>query len=277
MSIVHPLDLRGPAIFRCAQAGCAECVDRLVRQHEGLVHTVLRRQACGDAVYADLLQEGRLGLWQAAVHFDQARVAFSTYAGVAIERRVWRAVARKSGPAGRMGRGGVGSRAGGPLSKRPGSQAQVQVALPDALRHLPSGCAESWGPRMAYTDKRRVAWQRWVASMRSVVNASGMCGMKPWSCWRLPAVSGRLRQICGQDDRVAYQQADRAEPHLAEKPPPRGWLHDPRRGVTSHADALCWGRLPRQPLPCSGRIDARRTGRDTRPPRRRTAAIDQTL
>ena len=47
MSIVHPLDLAGPAIFRCAQAGCAGCVMRLLRQHEGLVHTVLRRQVCG--------------------------------------------------------------------------------------------------------------------------------------------------------------------------------------------------------------------------------------
>ncbi len=104
MSIVHPLDVRGPAIFCCAQAGCAECVTRLLRQHEGLGHAVLRRQVCGDAAYADLLQEGRVGLWPAVLDFDPGRgVPFSTYAWVAIERRVWRAVgrvwpARKSAP-----------------------------------------------------------------------------------------------------------------------------------------------------------------------------------
>jgi DNA-directed RNA polymerase specialized sigma subunit len=79
MSIVHPLDLRGSAIFGSAQAGCAECGDRLVRQHEGLGHAVLRRQACGDAAYADLLQGGCRGLGQAILHFDPGRgVAFST-------------------------------------------------------------------------------------------------------------------------------------------------------------------------------------------------------
>ena len=136
MSIVHPLDLRRPAIFRCAQAGCAECGDRLVRQHEGLVHAVLRRQACGDAVYADLLQEGRLGLWQAVLHFDPGRgVAFSTYAWVAIERQVWRAVARsRDQPVGWEGAASVEPEA---AAEAAWQQARVQVALPDALCHLP--------------------------------------------------------------------------------------------------------------------------------------------
>ena len=38
---------------------------------------------------------------------------------------------------------------------------------------------------------------------------------------RLPAVSGRLRQVCGQDDRGAYQQADRLN---------RTWQKKRRRG-----------------------------------------------
>ena len=76
MSIVHPLDLTGPHIFRCAQAGCAECIDRL-----------LRRQACGDAAYADLLQEGRIGLWQAVLHFDPAR-AWPFWSGVPMRKAI---------------------------------------------------------------------------------------------------------------------------------------------------------------------------------------------
>ncbi len=208
MSIVHPVDLRGPAVFGCAQAGCVECGDRLVREHEGLVHAVLRRQACGDAAYADLLQEGRLGLWQAILHFDPGRgVAFSTYAWVAIERQVWRAVARsRDRPVEWEGAVLVEPEVAAEVAWQ---QARVHVALPDALHHLP------------------------VRLRRVLVAAYGLHGQAPRSLaalgreygvsrervrqWRndalvllrLPAVSGRLRQVCGQDERAAYQQANR--------------------------------------------------------------------
>ena len=89
MSTVHPINPREPDAYVCAQGGCQVCLDGLIRQHEGLVHVVLRRQARGGVAYEDLLQEGRIGLWQAVLHFDPHRgVAFSTYAGVAIERRI---------------------------------------------------------------------------------------------------------------------------------------------------------------------------------------------
>jgi PAS domain S-box-containing protein len=67
MSIVHSPDLIGPAVFGCAQAGCRLCQERLVRQHERLVHFVLRRQVTDDVEYADLLQVGRMGLWRAVL------------------------------------------------------------------------------------------------------------------------------------------------------------------------------------------------------------------
>jgi len=45
--------------------------------------------------YADLEQEGRLGLWRAIMRYEPARGwTFSTYAWVAIERQIWQAVAR---------------------------------------------------------------------------------------------------------------------------------------------------------------------------------------
>ena len=74
MYIVHPFDLDGPAAFACAQSRCPECQDALVRQHEGLVHVVLRRQSRGDVPYEDLLQAGRIGLWQAVLHFIRIAV-----------------------------------------------------------------------------------------------------------------------------------------------------------------------------------------------------------
>jgi RNA polymerase sigma factor (sigma-70 family) len=43
------------------------------------------------------VQEGRIGLWQAILKYDPTRrVAFSTYAGVAIAHQVWAAVRREA-------------------------------------------------------------------------------------------------------------------------------------------------------------------------------------
>ena len=46
----------------------------------------------GGIDYADLVQEGRIGLWLAILHYDPARgYAFSIYAWTAIRYRLWRA------------------------------------------------------------------------------------------------------------------------------------------------------------------------------------------
>ncbi len=79
--------------FRRAQAGDERSLEDLMRQHDGLVHHIIRRQWGGSLSYAQVLQEGRIGLWRAILRFDPERgTAFSTYAGVAIARRVWDAV-----------------------------------------------------------------------------------------------------------------------------------------------------------------------------------------
>ena len=86
----------GANLFRQAQAGDAVSLARLMDQHDGLVHHILRRQWCGSLSYTAVLQEGRIGLWRAILGFDPARgVSFSTYASVAIARHIWRAVSRQ--------------------------------------------------------------------------------------------------------------------------------------------------------------------------------------
>jgi len=55
MSIVHPFPPSGPAAFDCAQAGCQACQDALMRQHDALVHFILRQRVHGDVLYEDLL------------------------------------------------------------------------------------------------------------------------------------------------------------------------------------------------------------------------------
>jgi RNA polymerase sigma factor (sigma-70 family) len=67
--------------------------------NDGLVHAVIRRQWCGSVPYSQLVQAGRVGLWQALVHFDPTRgTAFSTYAWPAITRHIWREVAQAHSP-----------------------------------------------------------------------------------------------------------------------------------------------------------------------------------
>ena len=81
------------ALFEQAQAGDQTSVAALMRQHENLVHAVVRRQWSGRLRYVDVVHEGRIGLWRAILHFDPDRgTAFSTYAWPAIAHQVWKAV-----------------------------------------------------------------------------------------------------------------------------------------------------------------------------------------
>jgi RNA polymerase sigma factor (sigma-70 family) len=206
MSIVHSHDLAGPAVFGCAQAGCRVCQDRLVRQHEGLVHFVLRRQVNGDVAYTDLLQAGRIGLWQAVLHFDAERgVAFSTYAVVAIQRRMWQAVVQAQRTAASF------------LSAEPVNaltlaeenlwQSQVEAALLEAVGQLPDRPRQvmvaAYGldgqpPRSLATVGR--AWGVSREAVRYWHNAALLL-------LRLPTFSGHLRQVVEQDSRAAYARS----------------------------------------------------------------------
>lgn len=206
MSSLHRPALEGPTVFGCAQAGCQECLARLLRQHHGLVHWVIRRDCRGDLGYAELLHEGRIALWQAILHFDPDRhVAFSTYAVPAIRHRLWDVVA---------------------LAQRPhGYLAAPRVADPAEV------AAAAWQRRAV-----RAALVEMLACLPEkhyhvIVAAYGLDGQPPLSLaaigrlygvsrervrqWRndalvllrLPALSGRLRRVCEQNDKAAYQRA----------------------------------------------------------------------
>jgi RNA polymerase sigma factor (sigma-70 family) len=219
MCIVHPFDLDGPAAFACAQAGCQVCLDALMRQHEGLVHVVLRRQARGGVAYADLLQEGRIALWQAVLHFDPQRgSAFSTYAGVAIQQRIWQAVRRANRPQGWLS-----------LPEPPNAlemaeehvwRVQVHAALAEAAARLP----EPWRQviRAAYGLEEEPP-----CTLAAIGRQFGVT-REMARCWhnqalvllRLPAFSHRLRLLCDQDNRAAYARTQALS---------RAWLRQRRR------------------------------------------------
>ncbi|UCC85926.1 MAG: sigma-70 family RNA polymerase sigma factor [Anaerolineales bacterium] len=69
----------------------AQAVEQAMKEHDGLVHAFIQRQGGGDISYEEALQAGRIGLWHALQGYDPARgTAFSTYAWVAIYRRIHR-------------------------------------------------------------------------------------------------------------------------------------------------------------------------------------------
>jgi RNA polymerase sigma factor (sigma-70 family) len=219
MCIVHPMPLKGPAALACAQAGCRVCLDGLMDQHEGLVHYVLRRQVCGDATYDELLQEGRIALWQAIEHFDPGRgVAFSTYAGVAIQHRIWRGAKREVLPTGEPFWEAVAD-AREEAEERVWREA-VREALIEAVWRLPERlrqvvCAAygldgeppctlgAIGQRFGVTGEMARYWRN---------NALVLL--------RLPSFSERLRQVYGQDSRSAYARSQALT---------RAWLRGRRR------------------------------------------------
>ena len=68
-------------------------METLLRENIRLVWMMLLRQAPGKADYANLLQEGRIGLWQAILHYDPGRgFHFSSYAWEVIRHRIWQVV-----------------------------------------------------------------------------------------------------------------------------------------------------------------------------------------
>jgi RNA polymerase sigma factor (sigma-70 family) len=74
-----------------AQAGCAACLEHLMAQNDPLVHWVIQHFGSDVLSYDEALQAGRIGLWQALLHFDPTRgVTLASYAVVAIGRRIHR-------------------------------------------------------------------------------------------------------------------------------------------------------------------------------------------
>ncbi len=206
MSSIHLLDPKGQAIYRCAQKGCPRCLDQLLHDHEGLIHAVLQRQCRSGAPYADLLQEGRIALWQAILHYDTARgVAFSTYGWQVIRHRIWRVVARAQRPQGWSPPPPPSDPAA--VVERNDQHHHVHAALMAALCHLP--------PRLAQVLVAIYGLDgQPPCSMAAVARQHGVTRecVRQWRndalcLLRLPALSVTLRAVCAQDDVLAYARA----------------------------------------------------------------------
>ncbi len=220
MSSVHHPALEGPMLYTCAQAGCQVCVEQLLHQHAGLVHWVIRRDCRSALPYGELLHEGQIALWQAILHYDPARGrAFATYAVPAIRHRLWRVVTQAQRPQGYVPRPAAPDPA--ELAAQAWQHQAVRAALRALLAGLPARSAHiivaAYGldgqlPRSLAALGRLYGLSR--ERVRQIRNDALVL-------LRLPACSGRLRQLCDHSDRAAYQRAQLLN---------RTWLRRRRRG-----------------------------------------------
>lgn len=212
MATIHRPGPIGPPTYVCAQSGCADCLEHLLRHHEPLVHLMVQRQCRWGPEYVDLVQEGRIALWRAILHYDPTRgYAFSTYAGTAIQYRVWRVLARFNEKRRRVAKVQAALEAPEAVPDpadqvaAAGLAAQIRDALNAACRRLP----ERLRPAIyAYGLDGQPA-----QTLKAVGAALGYTGerVRQWRqdalvLLRLPAYSAGLRELCGLNTRASCQR-----------------------------------------------------------------------
>ena len=196
-------------LFRQAQAGDAKCLEQLMAHHEGLVHLVARRQWRGPLGYEETVHEGRIGLWRAILGYEPEKgVAFSTYAGVAIARKIWQAVKLRQVRQERLDQvwdwEGEASLGPGVLiclllgEVREALQAQVQ-GLPARQRRIIQAYygLEGQGPQTLAEMGRQLGCSRQAVSYHH---------HRALERLRHPAFSARLRELLGRNRRQDYLQ-----------------------------------------------------------------------
>ena len=220
VEIVSYCSTSGDARFACAQAGCRDCVEVLLYENSGLIWMMIARQLPGNAEYADLYQEARLGLWRAILYFDASRgVRFSTFACIAIWRGVRRAVERSWKPEGWL----EAKRAGDSLELllRVWEAEQIHQTLGEELDALPERCRRVIelhyglnGEEPQTLAKIGLAWKLSRERIRQLKEEA-------LAQLRQPVFSIRLRTICERQACKDYRQALRQNQSRQRKL--RGW------------------------------------------------------
>ena len=208
MSILLNSHSNQAANFACAQAGCPVCLEMLLIQHKKLIYVVVHRQYPGKCDYADLIQEGWIGLWQAILHFDPGRgCTFSTYAGRAIRNQIWLAVERAWKKEGGLEAVRARESLSGIVSAW--QHEQVRQALAEELACLPERLRQV----IVLVYGLDGQTPRLLAEVGQQLGLSGerirQLRNEALVLLRLPALSMCLRGLCEQDSRKAYQQARR--------------------------------------------------------------------
>ena len=206
MTIVTYCQSSGAARYGCAQAGCGECMESLLRENKGLIRLMVVRQGRGKAEYMDLFQEGKIGLWKAILHYDSGRgVRFSSYACVAIRNAVWQAVEGSQKAEGWL----ESRRAGDSLEAliERWYQEQVREAVWEELEELPERLRAvielHYGLNGEEQQNFAKIGREWGLSRERIRQLHN----EALALLRLPALSIQLRSICERGERENYRQA----------------------------------------------------------------------
>jgi RNA polymerase sigma factor (sigma-70 family) len=202
------------ALFRQAQGGCRDNLNRLMAAHENLVHAVVRRQALGPLPFPEALQAGRIGLWHAILGYDPQRgPAFSTYAWTAIMHQVWLAVKvaertdAKLEPQVRLGH--VASFA---LETADPAQtwevAEVHAALWDLVRRLPEELRIVIVARYGLAGQGRTFYGPIGARLGLSAERARQLHTEALIWLRQPAHSQRLRSLLGRHTLADYEAVE---------------------------------------------------------------------
>lgn len=206
MTIVPVCHSQRVDIFACAQAGCRDCLEALLRGNEGLIHHILKRQGIGGIEYQDLIQEGRIALWGSILHFDPGRgTAFSTYAGLAIYNQFWTCVGTADQSQGYVEIEEWLDLSG--LAEETWQQEQLGQMLREELECLPERLRQVIVWYYGLTGQPplnlgEIGQQLMVSGERIRVLRNTALVLL-----RLPALSLRLRSLCEQDGQQAYRRA----------------------------------------------------------------------
>jgi RNA polymerase sigma factor (sigma-70 family) len=207
MTIVPCKHAKEGGNFGCAQAGCSQCLEKLICANEGLIHACLQRQRIGGVAYADLEQEGRIALWRAVLKYDRQRgTAFSSYAWIAIRNQLWAAV-RYANQSNLWVEGEAPWFSIAEIAERAYLETAIQAAIQATVSRLPERLRAVlvWvygldgQPPRTMGDLGR-EWSLTRERIRQLRNEALVL-------LRLPAYSAELRDLCDQDSRSAYRQA----------------------------------------------------------------------
>lgn len=209
MTILTCCHINRAAIFACAQAGCPNCMEYLLRENVGLVHACIHYAEIGGVPYEDAVQEGWIGLWRAIVHYDPWRgVAFSTFAWRRIWGRIWRYTLAFSHKGEALEEEPFEA-CSAQLAEEAWRQAQIAAAVCEAIEVLPQrlkcileqvyGLGDQSPETMTEIGRQMGLTRERIRQRRN----------EALVLLRLPVVSIQLRSLCEQDSRQAYQQARR--------------------------------------------------------------------
>jgi len=210
MSIVLDCPTKGAMRFGCAQAGCPACLEALLQEHSGLVYWMVMHQAGRKTAYADLLQAGRIGLWQAILHYKVGRgSAFSTYACVAIRHQVWQLLKQEQKAEGWLEV--EGKEDGLERVIRFWQQEQVHQALGEEMEGLPKRLQQllelHYGLSGAEPQNLAQIGRDWGLTRERIRQLHEQA----LNLLRLPALSIRLRSLCERGARSHYRESLRQQ------------------------------------------------------------------